>query len=115
MTAEPEFDVDYIDIILAVGQPPVVVYDVCHWCDHAWHGMACTSNQVCNCDTSAGSRDDSWRPRLGSMKGDKMSLIMHETGCDGWTADAAVAPYAIIGMTASNAGRIKRSLYGKNL
>ena len=82
----------------------------CRWCLHEWHGQECTWS-VCHCDGSHSFRDDSWRPRLVGGRQDRMAEVMHETGCDGFTAAAAIpVPGQLI--AARSAATVYAYLYG---
>lgn len=101
-----EFDVDYIDVRLAAGQPPPVFYDRCRWCNHEWHGFACASCDYCW--SAVGARDDSWRPRLPRNGFLAMLEMMCDTGCDGWVAAAALTPAGSV-----RSLRLVQQLYGR--
>jgi hypothetical protein len=82
-----------IDQAFLAGAPPSTAWTPigkCSWCPHEWHGNVC-SWSACTCEGSHTSQDDSWRPKLAGGRQDRMAEVMHDTGCDGWTASAATA------------------------
>lgn len=80
-----EHDIDLIDIMLAAGplRPNPFQYDACVWCHHEWHGVTC---KRCHCDCSDDRLDDTWRVWGCGTLAEQARRIMHDTGCDGWTA-----------------------------
>lgn len=83
---------DDIDLALALRPPssgPAWFYDKCHWCSHDWHGLKCGA---CKCESTMIPRDETWRPALTASDQDQARRVMHETGCDGWTAMRCVGP-----------------------
>jgi hypothetical protein len=58
-------------------------------------------------------RDDSWRPRLFDTLADRAPWVMHETGCDGWTASIAAGDYSAFTTAGLSRGsRLMAELYG---
>lgn len=108
MTAE--YDITYIDIRLAAGQPNAPAYDRCRWCTHEWHGFRCYS---CDCSTSIGARDDSWRPRFPLTRQFRLLELMHDTGVDGYTADAVVGNSGVDCLSAVRNSRLQACLHGR--
>ena len=87
-----------------------VAYDECRWCGHYWHGLACLS---CKCDGSIGCRDDSWRPYPGRQAVSRLAQIAHDTGVDGWAAQACDDAVGDL-MSRLPRRRLKALLYGKS-
>jgi hypothetical protein len=107
-----DFDVDWIDIVLAAGQPQynITDYDTCRWCLHEWHGVTCRHSS-CACESAVTCRDDSWRwPITTYLLQDRLHTLMSETGCDGWVAQQASGG-TVVGT--SRPSVLKRALYGE--
>jgi len=89
-----------IDRALATGEAPDHgrVGDVpCRWCDHDWHGLPCEPAESlwdivigghCTCEGAMTARGDEWRPVLYGSAQDRLSQHIHDTGLDGWAAQA---------------------------
>ena len=96
-----ELDDEMIDDCLATGEPPdhgELDDPECQWCGHGWHGLPCDGgycpcgcgaavNYDCRCDTATARPDDTWRPHI-EWHEEKALLLAHETGMDGWAAQA---------------------------
>jgi len=96
---------------VAAGSAAATGYDTCRWCSRDWHGLLCQRTS-CDCESAMTCRDDSWRPRCDPLA-DRARWVMHETGCDGWTASLAAGDRAAVtGAGPFRAARLTSQLYG---